>query len=467
MTILYCTYRKLCMYRKFLLGVILFSIIIMVGTTLLRQFPESTSLCKDCNVILISIDMFGAKHSSVHNPELTTTPFLQTLAEENVVFERAYSQAPWTLPSHAAMLTGQYPWNLNVWDISDSLPSNSLTLAEALQETGYQTAAFSTGSFVQPLMNFDKGFETFTGTSNQDAWNDMPHILNQANDWLNSRDKSAPFFLFIRPFELHYPYGSGEDVHTISDIVALNTKETRPTASEVDVLRDAYRSDIKKTDTALRDFFEHLAQTGELDNTLIIITSDHGVEFGEHGTVGIHSVALYAENIHVPLIVSYPNAPAMRIPYSVEIRSIPATILELVGAIPKESFAGASLVPFIEKKEKKDRLALSLTIHERDTLLGTLVAAYVPTQDELLPTIIPDLRDPYVGDYMFSALQGEWHAIKNTDDSIELYNLRLDGEEKENLGANMFSLNQSLRLSDPPTLVPDILERASQGTRAQ
>ncbi len=455
------------MYRKFLLGVILSSIIIMFGTILLRQFPESTSLCKDCNVILISIDMLGAKHSSVYNPQLETTPFLQTLAKGSVVFERAYAQAPWTLPSHAAMLTGQYPWNLNLWDITHPLPANSLTLAEVLQEKGYQTAAFSTGSFVQPLMNFDKGFETFVGTSNQDEWNDMPTILNQVNDWLTSRDKTMPFFLFIRPFELHYPYGSGEDTHSIADIVALNTKDTSPTASEVGILRDAYRSDIKKTDTALRDFFERLSNTGELDNTLIIITSDHGVEFGEHGTVGIHSVSLYTENIHVPLIVSYPNARTMRIPYSVEVRSIPATILEFIGAVPEESFEGASLVSFIERKEKNDRLALSLTIHERNTLLNTLVAAYDTTQEKSLPTIIPDLRDPYMGDYMFSALLGEWHAIKNIDGGVELYNLRHDGEEKENLAANGFSLRQSLMLSDPPTLVPDILERVSEGARAQ
>ena len=129
--------------------------LVLVGAFVLLSLSSrgymTSSLCKNCNVILISIDTLAASHTSPYDSTLDTMPFLRRLAErQGVVFEHAYSQAPWTLPSHTAMLTGQYPWNLGVWEFLDAVPKHADTLAEKLQRAGYRTALFSNGSFVQP-----------------------------------------------------------------------------------------------------------------------------------------------------------------------------------------------------------------------------------------------------------------------------------------------------------------------------
>lgn len=438
--------------NRLFIGITLLALSAAAISVFVRGTPNAEPLCERCNVILISIDTFGAKHSSVYNPGVRTTPFLEALAKDGVVFERAYTQSSWTLPSHAAMVTGQYPWNIGVWDVLDPLPPTVPTLATALRDAGYHTAAFSIGAFVQPFMNFDLGFDEFSGTAEQARWNDVPEIFNDALAWVDARDTTRPFFLFLRPFELHDPYGADDgDVH-LEEIVDLNTNAEPPSEEDARRLRDLYRSDIARVDEALKTFVEELTARNLRENTILIITSDHGEEFGEHGTVGFHSVTLYPENIHVPLVFSFPDAPSMRVPYTVEVRSLPKTVTELVGVGAPTSFEAASLVPFIRGTEENHRTARALTVHQRDELLQTIEAAYEAVKYNPVAEKLPARREPYTGPYLASVIHGPWQTIATWSNEHEVYNLDNDPEAKNNLAPSLLSFTRSLSPDERRTL---------------
>ena len=198
--------------RKVLLFVIAATAVIAFVMVLLHQGRLGKPLCKKCNVILISIDTLGAKHTSVYNPSLDTTVFLKKIADEQgIVFDHAYSQAPWTLPSHTAMLTGLYPWDAHIYEKNDKLPQSVYTIAEELNDHGYQTAAFSDGAFAQPDWGFNQGFQEFKGSLKEKDWNDLPRMFNDASAWLEKRkDDTKPFFCYSAHLKFTTPTGIGE-----------------------------------------------------------------------------------------------------------------------------------------------------------------------------------------------------------------------------------------------------------------
>ena len=412
-----------------LLGVIFIAVAYITVAAASTWLTAGDPTCKGCNVILISIDTLGAGHTSLDNPALDTTPFLKSLvAQGGTVFDNAYSQAPWTLPSHTAMLTGKYPWELNMWIPSDILPKGALTIAEQMQGTGYHTAAISNGAFVRPGWGFDQGFDEFYGSVAEADWKDVPKIFNDAAAWTEKRDPSQPFFLFLHTFEVHDPYGGNtpEAVH-VTEIADANLAPGGVTATDTERFVSEYHKEIRKTDAALKDFFDDLRVQGLLKNTIIIITSDHGEEFGEHGTSAFHGVTTYRELLRVPLVVIDPHIrDEQHITNSVELRSIPATILELVG-LPKNYTIAPSLAPALSGIDLGDAVVRSATALTRDNLLLNFKNGYGAFK--LIPT---PRTAPYVGTRTISAMQGRVHAIKNVDGSIELYDMQQDAAEKYN-----------------------------------
>ena len=388
--------------------------------------PESLH-CQGCNVILISIDTLGANHLSLYDPALSTTPFLESIAKESFVFDNAYSQAPWTLPSHVSMLTGRYPWDLNIWLPSDVVLKDTLTLAEMLKEYGYETAAFSNGAFVRPGWGLDQGFDEFYGSVAEKDWEDVPKIFNESLAWLQKRSDPEPFFLLIRPFETHDPYIENGESIEIQEIAGENLRDGGPRASETDRYRELYRAEVTKTDAALKDFFEKLDSEGILDNTIVIITSDHGEEFGEHGTAGFHAVTLYQELLHVPLIIWTPSEKDGRILDTVEVRSIPATILDLV-KLPANLTIGQSLVSRMEGIFKSDTTSLAATAMERETLLTNFLYGY--GKSNLVPT---PRTSEYTGRKSRSAIKGADQIIHNADGTQETFGTGADTPQMRDL----------------------------------
>lgn len=404
---------------------------------------SNNSICRNCNVILISIDTFSAKHLGLYGYDRPTTPFLDKFSKEKgIIFENAISQAPWTLPSHTAMLTSKYPYELGIWEPTDSLPKQTKTIAQALKENGFVTQAFSNGAFVQPEWGFDKGFDGFSGTLAENGWNDSPKIFRDSLNWID-KNKKSPFFLFVHSFHLHDPYipseksikalgGNGVQAFNINEIVSINNEKGGPSVEDSEKLRLAYDGEIRDLDNGLSEFFNGLKSRGLLQNTIIIFTADHGEEFGEHGTAGFH-LSLNDEVLHVPLILFLPQGKYKRVKNVVEVRSIPSTITKLLGLNLKNVFDTNSLLDYVSGSNQPENIALSFTALQRKSVLETIETSYSKIE-QFGKTIFPKPRtEAWTDDYGSSARSLNWHLIHNADDSFELYDLRIDKNEKNNI----------------------------------
>jgi len=316
-----------------------------------------------------------------------------------------------------------------------------------LRENGFATRAFSYGAFVQPAWGFDQGFEDFSGSSLYEDWEDIPRIFNEAAGSLRDSPKE-PFFLFIRSFYVHDPYApvsrAGSRVHEngepvevdIEDIVEANTRQEGFTTRELERFRDAYDAQIKELDAAIKEFFQELETNGVLDNTIVIITADHGEEFGEHGTVGFH-VGLYDETIHVPLIMVVPGKKPMRIERAVEVRALPPTILDLVGLPAEPEFKTESLF----SGEGEQDIALSVTGMKRDRVFQALEKGY-GWLGQIEKSALLEPRKGTWDDFIARSARSErWHLISDTEKKRELYDLSVDPGEKKDLYASWANLS--------------------------
>ncbi|MEK6555466.1 MAG: sulfatase [Bdellovibrionota bacterium] len=335
--------------------------------------------CLNCNVILISLDTVAAKHLSVYGAKGETTPFLKSWAKKSRLYSNAYTVSPWTLPSHAAMLTGIYPWNLGVFSPEDTLKPKATTLAELLKGAGYKTAAFTGGLYVSQKYGFNQGFDSFQviGTKDSSEKNFNTNI-DLSLKWIH-KNKAKPFFLFMHTFDAHAPYmpskeslkalgGSGNEPVVRTEYLVMESKRPKLDENVVKQARLAYQAGLLDVDKKLNIFFSELQKKGLDQNTIIILTSDHGEELGEHNSVGMHGFQLYDEVLKVPLIVYEPNKPAAVISSPASIVDIVPTVMSLLNRKNKVKFDGIVL-PEIEAKSGLQRTVLASTNYIKDHLI--------------------------------------------------------------------------------------------------
>jgi arylsulfatase A-like enzyme len=315
------------------------------------------------NIILISIDTLRANHMGCYGYWRDTSPHLDALAKENILFERTYAPSSLTAPSHVSLFTSLYPLSHRILGNSevDSFSSDAAALAELLKSQGYRTGGFSGGGQVSEVQGFRRGFDTWS-----EKRNIVPH-MPFVKEWLSKKSEEK-FFLFFHFYDVHgpYPYRKNfaelyRDVGYIDELkdradriwekkkslpipydqlttqnkidlgILKKIQGLRRTHMEVqgDQLRrdedwlltlwersqdyerqlqmvvDSYDAGIKYTDFHLNRFFRFLKEEGLWDSTLLIVTSDHGEEFMEHKILG-HGKNLYESLAHVPLIVKMP-----------------------------------------------------------------------------------------------------------------------------------------------------------------
>lgn len=338
------------------------------------------------NVVLIVWDTVSAQHLSAYGAERNTTPNLQAWARKGTRFQHAVAPAPWTFPSHATLFTGQWPFQLNTqWKYTLDTPQ--ATLAEFLSSTGYQTAGFAANT---NCCNYETGlgrgfahFEDYPltpqslfGRSVAGKWilENMPGLLDynqkkwaglqsrSARDvddaflgWLSRRRTDRPFFAFLNYFDAHEPYipapgyagrfgikpMSPWDYKFLVDYIGTAKPTLTPRA--VSLARDCYDDCIAYLDDQLGRLLGTLQAQGLLENTIVIITSDHGETFGEHGTF-THANGVFLDETGVPLVILAPDSPAGRVVYdAVSLRDLPATVVDLSGLSVDAPFAGRSL----------------------------------------------------------------------------------------------------------------------------
>lgn len=296
------------------------------------------------SVILIVLDTVTARHLSIHNPELQTTPFLAKLASESVVFSRAYSTSSWTLPSHASLFTGLMPHQHGAHLAHQKLEEANVTIAEIFSEQGYSTAGFIGNPRVKSIVGLGQGFKLYR--DRVDLFPYRPKLLmsktlkelldcclqidnektaaevsKELIDWSRLQTPDS-HFIFINFVDPHWPYTLGKDyfhefglthkqVEDANQYVLQHMgieqrfQSLRPDEARVRALLGAYRAEIRYLDAQLEKLFASLSSSAWLENTVVVITSDHGEEFLEHAGID-HLMTLYEEMIHVPLLVYAP-----------------------------------------------------------------------------------------------------------------------------------------------------------------
>lgn len=338
------------------------------------------------NVILVSLDTVGARHLSMYGGKETTDKFMKGLGNQGVVFENAFANSSLTHVSHGSMLTGIAPLNLNfLWFGGDM--GKTTTLAQVLRENGYATAAFTGGVLVTNKLGFDRGFEVFyqedTLYKPGGTATDIEILTNKALEWVEN-SYASPFFLFLHSYEPHSPFyikedffkheasnnlpskdeefvtfvhmrgKNGIDLSELGDYVILGYADDEEKKNvgldDIKYIEKRYHSEISFVDNQLSRFFAALRKKGMLDNSIVIITADHGEAFFEHALLE-HGL-LYDENLRVPLIFWGPGLipPSVSVEQQVSSIDIVPTILDLLRIESPTSIDGHTLKPLFSGK---------------------------------------------------------------------------------------------------------------------
>ncbi|MEQ8764650.1 MAG: sulfatase [Planctomycetota bacterium] len=350
-----------------------------------RDEPEVAAVAEPMprRVVMISIDTLRADHLGTYGYPKETSPVLDALAsEKGVVFEETFSQAIWTLPSHMSLLTGLYPDTHGVVHADQRLAPDVDTLAEVLQEQGLATAAFTDNGFMAGSFGFSDGFEVYDDEvelSNPEAPRGLERSIPRIEDWLDCQ-LDSDFFLFVHTFDVHGPYESPLEIEESFRSEATET-EWGPEKAYLDSLEkleylhlDDYRSledliaaydaGIRHTDSMLGRFFQALRDRDLFEDSLIVITSDHGESFLDEGVTIGHGTFLSQAELHVPLIMKFPRSrfARQRIEEVVESIDVMPTILETLGT-PESSWPtlqGQSLRPLLHgARQSWDSLAFA------------------------------------------------------------------------------------------------------------
>jgi arylsulfatase A-like enzyme len=333
------------------------------------------------NIILISIDTLRADHLGCYGYEAPTSPNVDRMASEGVVFRNAIASASWTVPSHTSIFTGLDPTRHGVVEVFyRALPPALETLAELLWDRGYETAGFVGGAFVSNVWNFGQGFdryrenmETQRGEADTLSWS-----LERATPWLEQR-RDRPFFLFLHTYQVHLPYTPPPPYDRLFDPDYSGPYERSFTEKDAELLEQSgpldrrilrhaealYDGEIRAMDTTLGELFEFLRATRLAENTCVVFTSDHGDEFGEHGGLSHNHTKLYDELIRVPLIVWCPSrVQGGRVVDGLASHTdILPTILELTGTAVPAGLDGMTLLPALNGERLPNR---TVTISEVD-----------------------------------------------------------------------------------------------------
>ena len=314
------------------------------------------------NVILLSIDTLRADHLQTWGYDRPTSPFLTSLAERGTVFLAAYSQAPWTLPSHASLLMSRAPSSLGkgVWERPHRLPESAVSIAEVLHDAGLRTHAVVNGGFVSATFGLGQGFEEYDEHDRRTA-----ATVRRAGRWLETLAPDERFFLFLHTYEVHEydppPEVAAEFAHLYSGYLDelgdqlprfVQDREMDSDLPDLDEAArqhvvDLYDAGIRSVDDAVAELWALLEERGLVDDTLLVVTSDHGEELFEHGGTG-HGYTLHDENTHVPLILVGAGLPARRVSQQVRLLDVSPTLAELAGVPAPPEWEGVSLLRVLE-----------------------------------------------------------------------------------------------------------------------
>lgn len=347
-----------------------------------KAVPEGMSDAPD--VLLIMVDTLRADYLGTYGKDGNPSPELDAFASDAVVFEAAFAQASWTRSSGATLFTSRIPSSHNADTKAAMLSSDAVTFAEPLQSAGVTTGALVNNINMSATFGFDQGFDSFLYESpdyhyfaSESVFGlTLYKVIHKLSERMGGAKAVHSFYqpaevvfddtkafleansegrvaLFTHLMEPHDPYfehpslsGSGPDFNGVG---YARAEHEFPKAEDAEYLKGVYLDEIRWMDAELGRFFGWLRETDRYDDLMIVITADHGEEFGEHGGFW-HGTTLYEEQIHIPLIVKLPgNAHAgTRVPWQVRSLDVAPTMSSALGVPPDASWQGKDLMADVE-----------------------------------------------------------------------------------------------------------------------
>lgn len=388
-------------------------------------------------LVLISIDCLRADHVGAYGYDRPTTPNIDRLSEQAVVFEEAVSTSSWTLPAHMSMLTGLAPSQHGVETLERKLDPKMVFLPELLHDQGYETLGIVTWWFVSQAYGFDKGFDLFRASILSSA----DDVVDDAIALVRSGGGNRQF-LFLHLLEPHWPYeppeellekfgGRPSDTSRLLEMVAEGGAPAQP--SDIEEVQSLYDAEIADADRALGRFFDELKSLGLYDSALIVVTADHGEAFYEHDSW--QHGTLYEEVLRVPLIVKFPDGEPARVTSPVSLTNIFSTFVQQAGAKrPEASPPSLWEVAFGPSLSPPSRLVSEYRVTSDDRH-----GAWPPPGTSRMVSFRRDGLK-YIATLTDEQGAAETHALEE-----ELYDLRRDPGEREDLLLERLQQAQSFR----------------------
>ena len=391
---------------------ILMGLFITAGLIFHVQPSDSSSLpgkksAEEYNIILISATNIGARHLGTYGYKRNTSPHIDALAKDSIVFENFFTHASWTLPTGMSLFSSLYPYHHQVMNRIarrgntpiEVLSPNIVTLVDLLKKGGYSTGAFTGGFDYRPEFGLTDRFDfNFDGKDKNPVRNlidinylrgrrfgSMAEVIPEALNWIEE-NRTKKFFLFLQGYDTHCPFdpkeqydrlffdssmentkvqpkhcyrGYSNDGKYVSYTYTIDAKAGRRVFSEVnlsekdiDYLEAQYDAEIRYVDDQLGSFINALKKKGIFDKTIIIFLSEHGEMFAKHGRFGRAGTirgTLYDDVIHIPLIVKHPDLEPKRIEGLSQLIDVMPTLLDLTGISIPASLQGKSLLPLLQQ----------------------------------------------------------------------------------------------------------------------
>jgi len=407
------------------------------------------------NILIYMIDTLRADHTSLYGYERDTTPFLKQLGATAVVFDDCQAQATWTKPSIASLLTSLYSYTHGIRNDFDTIPKGASTLAEQLRNSGYVTANIAASPWAGRVTGLQRGFDYVMEfpviqryrTDAADRATDSAPLDKVVSSWLE-RHRDEPFFLYAHATDPHAPYRPpagfeekfanpaetaefNRDYATLHDKgqygggTVVNRDGCRKNGIDPDkfIRRaiDRYDGEILHNDASLESLVARLKQLGILENTLIIVVSDHGEEFWDHGWTA-HGHSLYQELTHCVFLMWNPKLLPVprRIHEPVQLIDVMPTVLDLLSLKGPDIIEGQSLTPLLKGRP----------FHRRSPVITSRFAHPNAKPNGLLPENRINT---------FAVVEANWKLIyreKGKDvglSRVELYDRRSDRTETHNV----------------------------------
>jgi arylsulfatase A-like enzyme len=318
------------------------------------------------NVVVLLIDTLRASKVQAYYPKTRVkTPTIDAFASGGTLFERSQSPENWTKPAVASVLTSLHPATHKTKQDASKLPKSALMLSEVYQKAGFETASFIANGYVSNAFGFDQGWDHYTNYIREARNTNASNVFGEAEGWIE-KNKDGRFFVYIQTIDPHVPYDppakflemydpqpySGQvrnrRTHLMLDDAKKNPKKYTFTKRDKERIEALHDGEISYHDEYFGKFLAKLRELGLDENTIIVVTSDHGEEFQEHGSWG-HGHSVYQELLGVPLMFRWPGViPAnARIGPVVSTLDIGPTVLEATGVPIPEEFEGRSLLGFM------------------------------------------------------------------------------------------------------------------------